>query len=57
MPRARARRRHNDITPFPATGEQLGGSAVEIIEGAPHGCQATHPLRFNRTLLQFLANG
>ncbi|GII59760.1 arylesterase [Planotetraspora thailandica] len=48
---------HDDITPFSATGEQIGGSAVEVIRGAPHGCQATHPLRFNRALLRFLANG
>jgi pimeloyl-ACP methyl ester carboxylesterase len=47
---------HDDITPFPATGEQIKGSAVEVIQGAPHGCHATHPLRFNRTLLRFLAN-
>ncbi|SNT55751.1 Pimeloyl-ACP methyl ester carboxylesterase [Streptosporangium subroseum] len=48
---------HDELTPFPATGAQIGGSAMEVIQGAPHGCQATHPLRFNRVLLRFLANG
>ncbi|MDP9846286.1 alpha/beta fold hydrolase [Streptosporangium lutulentum] len=48
---------HDDIIPFAVTGERIGDSAVEVIQGAPHGCQATHPLRFNRTLLRFLADG
>ncbi|MFI7455412.1 alpha/beta fold hydrolase [Nonomuraea sp. NPDC049714] len=47
----------DEITPFAETGARIGGGDVEVIQGAPHGCQATHPLRFNRTLLRFLANG
>ncbi|MFG6200061.1 alpha/beta fold hydrolase [Nonomuraea sp. JJY05] len=48
---------HDEIAPLAAIGELVGGSALEVIQGAPHGCQATHPLRFNRELLRFLANG
>ncbi|MEU4572587.1 alpha/beta fold hydrolase [Nonomuraea sp. ATR24] len=45
----------DEIAPFAATGARIGCADVEVIQGAPHGCQATHPLRFNRTLLRFLA--
>ncbi|GAA2215835.1 bromoperoxidase [Nonomuraea monospora] len=52
---------HDVITPLASTGEKahrlIAGSTLEVVQGAPHGCQATHPLRFNRTLLRFLANG
>ncbi|MCA2219919.1 alpha/beta fold hydrolase [Nonomuraea aurantiaca] len=49
---------HDEIAPLAVTGELVGGSsALEVIQGAPHGCQATHPLRFNRALLRFLASG
>ncbi|MEV0586184.1 alpha/beta hydrolase [Nonomuraea sp. NPDC050310] len=48
---------HDEIAPFEATGALVGAGTVEVIQGAPHGCQTTHPLRFNRALLQFLAQG
>ena len=46
------------IVPFEISGklahEQIGGSRLEVIEGAPHGFAATHGERLNELLLEFL---
>ncbi len=46
------------IVPFEVSGkrshETIDGSSLVLIEGAPHGFNATHPKRFNRALLDFL---
>jgi non-heme chloroperoxidase len=46
------------IVPFEGSGkrthETVSGSALTLIEGAPHGCNVSHADEFNRSLLQFL---
>jgi pimeloyl-ACP methyl ester carboxylesterase len=46
------------IVPFEVSGrrshETIPNSSLALIEGAPHGLNATHPEDFNRTLLDFL---
>jgi pimeloyl-ACP methyl ester carboxylesterase len=46
--------------PFEASGkrthEALEGSELVVIDGAPHGCNVSHPEEFNRALLGFLAS-
>jgi non-heme chloroperoxidase len=37
------------------THEAIDGSELVVIEGGPHGLNATHPEEFNRALLDFLA--
>jgi pimeloyl-ACP methyl ester carboxylesterase len=36
--------------------ERIKGSRLEVIEGAPHGFAATHGLRLNELLLDFLGS-
>lgn len=47
------------IVPFEVSGkrthESISGSELALIEGGPHGLNATHAEEFNRALLQFLA--
>lgn len=49
---------HDQIVPFEVSGklahEQLPGSRLEIIQGAPHGFAATHAKELNRILIDFL---
>ncbi len=46
------------IVPFEVSGkrshETIEGSSLVLIEGGPHGINATHPEQFNRALLDFL---
>lgn len=46
------------IVPFEVSGrrshEAISGSSLALIEGGPHGLNATHPEQFNRALLDFL---
>ncbi len=46
------------VVPFEVSGkrthEVINGSELALIEGAPHGLNATHAEEFNRTLLAFL---
>lgn len=46
------------IVPFEVSGKRshqaIAGSRLALIEGAPHGCNVTHPERFNNALLDFL---
>ncbi len=46
------------IVPFEVSGrrshEAIDGSSLVLIEGAPHGFNATHAEQFNRALLDFL---
>ncbi len=46
------------IVPFEMSGarshEAIEGSSLALIEGGPHGLNATHPEQFNRALLDFL---
>ena len=46
------------IVPFEVSGkrshEAIEGSSLPLIEGGPHGLNATHPEQFNRALLDFL---
>jgi non-heme chloroperoxidase len=46
------------IVPFEVSGrrshEMIADSSLVVIEGAPHGFNATHAERFNRALLDFL---
>jgi non-heme chloroperoxidase len=46
------------IVPFEVSGklsgEAIAGSRVEVIEGAPHGLNATHGAQLNRLMLDFL---
>lgn len=48
----------DDIVPFEASGkrthETIPGCQLALIEGGPHGLNATHPTEFNRALLEFL---
>jgi pimeloyl-ACP methyl ester carboxylesterase len=47
------------IVPFEVSGkrshEAITGSELALIEGAPHGLNATHAEEFNAALLAFLA--
>ena len=47
------------IVPFEVSGkrahEAIAGSELVLIEGAPHGFNATHAEQFNRALIDFLA--
>jgi len=47
------------IVPFEVSGkrshEAISGSTLVVIEGGPHGVNATHPDQFNTALLDFLA--
>ena len=47
------------IVPFEVSGkrthESIEGSTLALIEGGPHGINATHPQEFNQALLDFLA--
>ena len=36
------------------TQEQVAGSELHVIEGGPHGINASHAEEFNRVLLAFL---
>ena len=46
------------VVPFEVSGqrshEAIEGSSLELIEGGPHGVNATHAEQFNRALLDFL---
>jgi len=46
------------IVPLEASGklthELVEGSELQVIEGAPHGCNTSHPDAFNEALLTFL---
>lgn len=46
------------IVPFEVSGKRshqaIAGSRLALLEGAPHGCNVTHPERFNSALLEFL---
>jgi len=46
------------VVPFEVSGkrthEAIGGSTLVLIEGGPHGLNATHAEEFNRALLDFL---
>ncbi len=46
------------IVPFEVSGrrthEAIAGSELVVVEGAPHGLNATHAEQFNRALLDFL---
>ena len=48
------------IVPFEISGkrthETVKGAQLSLIEGGPHGLNATHPDEFNRALLDFLAS-
>ncbi len=45
--------------PFEVSGkrthEAIAGSELVLVEGGPHGVNATHPEEFNKALLAFLA--
>jgi len=47
------------IVPFEVSGkrshESIADSSLTLIEGGPHGLNATHPEQFNRALLDFLS--
>jgi non-heme chloroperoxidase len=49
----------DSIVPFEASGKLshnlIEGSELAVIEGAPHGFNATHAEQFNKELIQFLA--
>ena len=46
------------IVPFEKSGqrthEEVAGSELHVVEGGPHGINASHPEEFNRELLAFL---
>lgn len=46
------------IVPFEASGKRshgmIPGSSLVLIEGGPHGFNATHAEQFNHALLDFL---
>ncbi len=46
------------IVPFEVSGKRshqaIADSMLALIEGGPHGCNMTHPQRFNTALLDFL---
>ena len=45
--------------PFEVSGERaheaIAGSELVVIEGGPHGVDASHPEAFNRALIDFLS--
>ena len=47
------------VVPFEASGKRsaaaIAGSELVVIEGGPHGINASHPEQFNKALLAFLA--
>jgi len=47
------------VVPFEVSGkrshEAISGSQLVVIEGGPHGINASHPAQFNAALLEFLA--
>jgi non-heme chloroperoxidase len=47
------------VVPFEVSGkrshEAIAGSELVVIEGGPHGINASHPEQFNAALLEFLA--
>ena len=47
------------IVPFEVSGkrtaETVPGAELHVVEGGPHGINASHPEEFNRVLLEFLA--
>ena len=47
------------VVPFEVSGkrahETIAGSELVVIEGGPHGVNASHAEQFNRALLDFLA--
>lgn len=47
------------VVPFEVSGkrshESIKGSQLALIEGGPHGLNATRPKQFNQALLGFLA--
>ncbi|MDQ0886524.1 pimeloyl-ACP methyl ester carboxylesterase [Paenibacillus sp. V4I9] len=38
------------------SNEAVAGSQLVVIEGGPHGLNATHPEQFNTALINFLKN-
>lgn len=48
----------DQIVPFEVSGKRshamVADSRLALIDGAPHGCNATHSKQFNRALLDFL---
>ena len=48
------------IVPFEVSGrrsaEAIAGSTLVVVEGGPHGLNATHAQQFNQALLEFLAS-
>lgn len=48
------------IVPFEISGkrshEAIANSQLVVIEGGPHGVNATHPAQFNKALIEFLAS-
>ncbi len=49
----------DQIVPFEVSGkrshEAISGSSLVLVEGGPHGLNATHPAEFNQALISFLA--
>ena len=47
------------VVPFEVSGkrshELIAGSELVVIEGGPHGINASHAEEFNRALLEFLS--
>jgi len=47
------------VVPFEVSGkrthETIAGSELVVIEGGPHGLNATHASQFNAALLEFLS--
>ena len=47
------------VVPFEASGQRtaaaIPGAETVVIEGGPHGVNASHPAEFNAALLDFLA--
>ncbi len=47
------------IVPIDGSGERthemVAGSTMHVIEGAPHGCNVSHPEEFNKALIAFLS--
>lgn len=48
------------IVPFEVSGKRsadaIGGATLHVVEGGPHGINATHAEEFNRVLIDFLAS-
>ena len=48
------------IVPFEVSGkrsaESIPGARLHVVEGGPHGINASHTEEFNRVLLEFLAS-